>query len=100
VLAVGGSDELALALVDTNGDGFAVEQCFFHRRPDGGWREGSTSGFGMTRYGVHATWETSGHTLAIGRAENEEPFTLVVGNTVLTAKPWPDGWWVAVEKST
>lgn len=55
MLAIGGSGELGLALLGTNGDGFVVEQCFFHRQPEGGWREGSSSSYGATGYGVHST---------------------------------------------
>jgi hypothetical protein len=90
VLAIGGSEELPLALVDTNGDGFAVEQCFFHRLPDGGWREVSSSGYGTTGYGMNSTCETSGHTLAVGHAEGQEPFPLAVGNLELVAAKSPE----------
>jgi hypothetical protein len=64
--------DLALVLIDGNGDGAELELEYWQRDADGRWRGGSTSGHGqLDRLPFEQTWDAGLFVAALGRVRPE-----------------------------
>jgi hypothetical protein len=94
VLLIEQAGDLAVALVDGNGDGAELEVEYWHRDAGGLWRGGSSSGSGPLRYLSGAnSWNTGDFVAALGRVQPSAEVSVQYGGHVHRRRASEFGVW-------
>ncbi len=94
VLLIEQAADLAVVLVDGNGDGAELEVEYWERDADGRWCGGSSSGYGPLRYMSGANgWNAGDFVAALGRVQPSAEVSFEYGGRVYRREANEFGVW-------
>ncbi len=94
ILLIEQDGDLAVVLVDGNGDGSELELEYWQRGADGLWRGGSTSGYGpLDDIPTAQIWNAGDFVGAIGRVEPTDEVSVEYGGHLYRAAVSEIGIW-------
>jgi hypothetical protein len=94
VLLIEQDDDLAVVLVDGNGDGAELELEYWQRDADGRWRGGSTSGHGpLVSMPAAQSWNAGAFVAALGRTVPGAEVSVEYGGRVYRRQANESGTW-------
>ena len=98
VVLIATDDDVALVLVDGNGDGVELEAEYWYK-DENGWSGGSSSGYGALESVRTVTWDAGNFICALGRSLSGEPVAVRYDGAVHHCHPNEFGLWGFVRKA-